>query len=226
MSAFPPRGISKVSPALGKATLLAAPFFSPRAVGEMAYGAGRVAGTGARAVDAVAGSKVGQGLGAAGAGLAELYQKYPELFLAGTQTGTMLDKIDAQALADKYVGAPVVPAGDVAAEEQITVTGTRNPSQGIDDLASRYGIVPEAVAAVPEAAPIPEKGTIMFEDKAVEYDPETDTFVELATGRRVKELADLLKPEGGMYRGGRVQAFRNGGVASIADLARHYGMRR
>jgi hypothetical protein len=30
----------------------------------------------------------------------------------------------------------------------------------------------------------------------------------------------------GMYRGGRVQAFRNGGMASIADLARHYGMRR
>jgi hypothetical protein len=68
MSAFPPRGISKVSPALGKATLLAAPLFSPRAVGEMAYGAGRVAGTGARAVDVVAGSKVGQGLGAAGTG--------------------------------------------------------------------------------------------------------------------------------------------------------------
>jgi hypothetical protein len=226
VSAFPPRGISKVSPALGNATLLAAPLFSPRAVGEMAYGAGRLAGTGARAFDAITGSKVGQGLGAAGAGLAELYQKYPELFLAGTQTGTMLDKIDAQALADKYVGAPVVPAGDMAAEEQITVTGTRNPPQGIDDLASRYGIVPEAVAAVPETAPIPKEGMIMFENKAVEYDPETDTYVELATGRRVKDLSELSMPVQGMYRGGRVQAFRNGGVASIADLARHYGMRR
>jgi hypothetical protein len=30
----------------------------------------------------------------------------------------------------------------------------------------------------------------------------------------------------GMRRGGTVQAFRNGGMASIADLARHYGMRR
>jgi hypothetical protein len=29
-----------------------------------------------------------------------------------------------------------------------------------------------------------------------------------------------------MRRGGTVQAFRNGGMASIADLARHYGMRR
>ena len=30
----------------------------------------------------------------------------------------------------------------------------------------------------------------------------------------------------GMYRGGHVQAFSNGGMASIADMARHYGMRR
>jgi hypothetical protein len=66
----------------------------------------------------------------------------------------------------------------------------------------------------------------MFGDKAVEYDPETDTFIELATGRRVKDLADLAKPVKGKYRGGTVQAFRNGGMASIADLARHYGMRR
>jgi hypothetical protein len=227
MSAFPPRGISKVSPALGNATLLAAPLFSPRAVGEMAYGAGRVAGTGARAFDAITGSKVGQGLGAAGTGLAELYQKYPELFLAGTQAGTMLDKIDAQALADKYVGAPVVPAGDAAAEEQITVTAKEGyPSQGIADLADSYGIVPAAVAATPETAPIPEKGLTMFGDKAVEYDPETDTYVELATGRRVKDLSELSMPVQGMYRGGTVQAFRNGGMASIADLARHYGMRR
>ena len=222
VSAFPPRGISKVSPALGNATLLAAPLFSPRAVGEMAYGAGRLAGTGARAFDAITGSKVGQGLGAAGAGLAELYQKYPELFLAGTQTGTMLEKIDAQALADKYVGAPVMPAGDVAAEEQITVTGTRNPSQGIDDLASRYEMTPAAVAPVAEA----KEGVTMFGDKAVEYDPETDTFVELETGRRVKELAELSLPVQGMYRGGRVQPFKTGGRATISDMARHYGARR
>jgi hypothetical protein len=224
LSSVPPRGISKVSPFVGTATLAAAPLFSPRVVGELAYGAGRAAGTGARAFDAVAGSKVGQGLGAAGTGLAELYQKYPELFLAGTQAGTLLEKTNAQALADKYVGAPVAPASDVAAEEQITVTGTRNPAQSIADLATQYEVPPAAVAET--AAVIPEKGTIMFEDKAVEYDPETDTYVELKTGRRVKELAELRTPPAAMYRGGTVQAFRNGGVASIADLARHYGMRR
>jgi hypothetical protein len=210
VSAFPPRGISKVSPALGNATLLAAPLFSPRAVGEMAYGAGRVAGTGARAFDTIAGSKVGQGLGDFGTGLAELYQKYPELFLAGTQVGTMLDKIDAQALADKYVGAPVVPAGDVAAEEPITVTGTRNPSQGIADLADSYGIAPAAVAPVAEPA-VPKQGIVMFGDKEVKYDPASDTYIEIATGRRVKNLDELVMPEQAMYRGGTVRAFKNGG---------------
>jgi hypothetical protein len=30
----------------------------------------------------------------------------------------------------------------------------------------------------------------------------------------------------GMRRGDTVQAFKTGGMASIADLARHYGMRR
>jgi len=205
VSAFPPRGISKVSPALGKASLLAAPLFSPRVVGELAYGAGRVAGTGARAFDAVAGSKFGQGLGAAGTGLAELYQKYPELFLVGTQAGTMLDKIDAQALADKYVGAPVVPAGDVAAEEQITVSGTRNPSQDIANLADSYGIAPAAVAAVPV------EGPVLMDGRPTEIRED---------GRRyfvgTNELAEATEtypgdPARGMYRGGTVRAFKNGG---------------
>ena len=93
-------------------------------------------------------------------------------------------------------------------------------------IASPTEVAPVVEAAVAEAAPIPKEGAVMFGDKAVEYDPETDTFVELATGRRVKELADLAKPVKGKYRGGRVQAFSNGGMASIADLARHYGMRR
>jgi hypothetical protein len=211
VSAFPPRGISKVSPALGKATLLAAPFFSPRAVGEMAYGAGRVAGTGARAFDAITGSKAGQGLTELGTGLAELYQKYPELFLAGTQAGTMLDKIDAQALADKYIGAPVVPAGSVPAEEQITVTGTRSPAKSIDDLATQYEIPSIAVAPVAEADVVPEEGVVMFGDRQVKYDPATDTYLELTTGRRVKDLNELSMPSAAMYRGGTVQAFRNGG---------------
>jgi hypothetical protein len=77
------------------------------------------------------------------------------------------------------------------------------------------GAAPAAeVAPVAEvAAPVAEEGVTMFGDKAVEYDPETDTFVELATGRRVKELADLTKPPKGMYHGGSVQEFAMGGLA-------------
>jgi hypothetical protein len=89
--------------------------------------------------------------------------------------------------------------------------------------AQNIGAMQEEPTVIEE---VPAKGVTMFRDKKVEYDPETDTFVELATGRRVKELAELSLPVQGMYRGGTVQAFGNGGMASIADLARHYGMRR
>jgi hypothetical protein len=190
---------------------------SPRLAGELSYGAGRVAGTGARAFDAITGSKVGQGLGAAGTGLAELYQKYPELFLAGTQAGTMLDKIDAQALADKYVGAPVAPAGDVAAEEQITVTGTRNPPQSIADLAMQYEI--------PQAA-MPEEGPVLMNGRPTEMRGGRRYYVGTDELAEADPLADRSDPALGMYRGGTVQAFRNGGGVTLADLARYYGMRR
>lgn len=218
-SAFPPRGISKVSPALGKAAILAAPLFSPRLVGEMAYGTGRLAGTGARAFDAIAGSKVGQGLGATGTGLAELYQKYPELFLVGTQAGNMLEKTAAQELADKYVGAPVVPSGDVPVEEQITVTGSRNPSQGIADLAAQYEI------PVAEAAPVklPADKSALIDKRTgreVYLDPETNEYKDALTG-------EVVQAYQGMYRGGSVQAFNNGGKAEkgydYANAARTFG---
>lgn len=199
--------------------LLAAPAFMPRAVGEMVYGASRLAGTGARAFDAVTGSKFGQSLGTVGTELAELYQKYPELFLAGTQAGTMLDKIDAQALADKYVGAPVVPAGDVAAEEQITVTGTRNPSQDISDLAMQYEVPP----VIPEAAAaVPVEGPVLMDGRPTEI---------RGDGRRyfvgTNELAEATEtypgdPARGMYRGGTVQAFKNGGNKGTPKKAAGY----
>lgn len=65
---------------------------------------------------------------------------------------------------------------------------------------------PEPVAAVEE----PPKSSIMFEGREVEYDPSTDTYVELKTGRRVRDLEELTKPEA-MYRGG------------LMDLMRKYG---
>ena len=202
------------------ATLLALPALVPRIAGEAAFGAGRLAGTGARY-----GKEVLDAVGPTATKAAELYKKYPAATLAAAQLGAR--EYDVERLMNEYgIGSPTLPV-DAKPPEEIVVTAEEGyPKQGLADLANSYGIAPAAVAAVPETAPIPEKGVTMFGDKAVEYDPETDTYVELATGRRVKELTDLAKPAKGKYRGGRVQAFNRGGMASIADLARHYGMRR
>ena len=196
------------------ATLLALPALVPRIAGEAAFGAGRLAGTGARY-----GKEVLDAVGPTATKAAELYKKYPAATLAAAQLGAR--EYDVERLMNEYgIGSPTLPV-DAKPPEEIVVTAEEGyPKQGLADLANSYGIAPAAVAAVPET------GVTMFGDKAVEYDPETDTYVELATGRRVKELTDLAKPAKGKYRGGRVQAFNRGGMASIADLARHYGMRR
>jgi hypothetical protein len=88
-------------------------------------------------------------------------------------------------------------------------------------------------AAATEAAAIEEvplKGTIT--------DPRTGRQMELRGNRLfytdngepadidTSRLLDRSDPALGMYRGGTVQAFRNGGRATIADMARHYGARR
>lgn len=81
-------------------------------------------------------------------------------------------------------------------------------------------------AAEPKAPALPTAAEIDLEIK-------TDT----ATGREyatVKETGETYFIDNGetrtgakkLKRGGTVQAFRNGGMASIADMARHYGMRR
>jgi hypothetical protein len=88
-------------------------------------------------------------------------------------------------------------------------------------------------AAATEAAAVEEvplKGTIT--------DPRTGRQMELRGNRLfytdngepadidTSRLLDRSDPALGMYRGGTVQAFRNGGRATIADMARHYGARR
>jgi hypothetical protein len=81
-------------------------------------------------------------------------------------------------------------------------------------------------AAEPKAPALPTAAAIAREIKT-----------DAATGREyatVKETGETFFIDNGetrtgakkLKRGGTVQAFRNGGMASIADLARHYGMRR
>jgi hypothetical protein len=62
-------------------------------------------------------------------------------------------------------------------------------------------------------------GTVMMNNRYVEEGPDG----------RMYYVDDNTLAEGvslGMYRGGRVQAFKTGGRATIADMARHYGARR
>lgn len=77
-------------------------------------------------------------------------------------------------------------------------------------------------------------GLVKIGNVTAKLDPATDEFVDLATGRRVKELADFLEPVAtyagdpvrGKYRGGPVRRFNMGGQVTLADLAQYYGMRR
>jgi hypothetical protein len=85
-----------------------------------------------------------------------------------------------------------------------------------DGAAADVAAMQEGVAAEEE---VPEIGPIMMNNREVQ---------EGADGRMyyVDDNTPAETISMGMYRGGRVQAFRNGGMASIADMARHYGMRR
>jgi hypothetical protein len=85
-----------------------------------------------------------------------------------------------------------------------------------DGAAADMAAMQEGVAA---EEPVPEMGTVMMNNREVQ---------EGADGR-MYYVDDNTPAEGislGMYRGGTVQAYNRGGKASIADLARHYGMRR
>jgi hypothetical protein len=117
LSALRPRGLnSAVALGLGTATmspasLLLAPAFIPRVMGEVAYGAGRAAGAGARVGREVLDSDIGRGLRAAGAGAADLYQRYPSLALAGAEVGARGEDVERQALMERYgdTGVPLLP---------------------------------------------------------------------------------------------------------------------
>lgn len=204
-------------------------------------------------------------------GTGDLIAQYPALFsgaIGGAdEVSLMLQNMptDTNALLERYGYAPQT------AEQGVPIVGPE-----LSDMQRKYAEqvtaqqAPVAAEPAAEAAPAAaEEGTITIGNVKAKYDPETDMFVDLATGRKVKELTDFQKPEetyrgdpamgmamGGLahslgmetpqitvpmrapvpaqeivvpmrkYRGGTVQAFRNGGMASIADLARHYGMRR
>jgi hypothetical protein len=130
--------------------------------------------------------------------LGDLMERYKvPLRYAGAQAGRMFNPLEQT-------------------PEDYTMTGVENPiavsaTQGYPSQ-NMAGLEAAAAAPVAEVAPaVPTETRITFEGRDVEYDPETDTYLELATGRRVRELPELNRPAQAMYRGGTVQAFGNGG---------------
>jgi hypothetical protein len=151
--------------------------------------------------------------------MGDLVAKYPALLSGGVNAiseGMNLVEerpADIEALLERYNYTPQTGGEGIPQVGPELTEAQRN--YALQSAAREPAAVPAAeVAPVAEvAAPTPEKGVTMFEGKAVEYDPETDTFVELATNRRVKDLAELSRPPAGMYRGGSVQEFAMGGMA-------------
>jgi hypothetical protein len=115
--------------------------------------------------------------------------------------------------------APPPPAGMEQDPETLLMDALSSGGLGTaigDGAAADAAAMQEEVAAEEE---VPEIGPIMMNNREVQ---------EGADGRMyyVDDNTPAETISMGMYRGGSVQAFRNGGMASIADLARHYGMRR
>jgi hypothetical protein len=144
-------------------------------------------------------------------GLMERY-KVP-LRYGGAQAGRMLSPSDQTP--EDYAMTNV--------ENPIAVSATQGyPSQNAAGLAAA-----EEAAAAEAPAPVGEETIFTVGNVQAKFDPVQNDYYDIKNpNNRVKELADFADPPLGKYRGGTVQAFRNGGMASIADLARHYGMRR
>jgi hypothetical protein len=197
-------------------TLLAAPAFMPRVVGELAYGTGVAAGYGKRGLDAVTGSPVGKRIADTGSDIAELYNKYPQLFLAEAQLGTKLQETEQERLERMYAGAmPSIPA-DASFEGYVPPETTQQAAPAM--VAPVAAVEPPPAAA---SAPVGEETIFTVGDVQAKFDPVQNDYYDIKNpNNRVKELADFADPPLGMYRGGPVQRFGNGGQPSFTDRAR------
>jgi hypothetical protein len=218
LNATTPRGLGAVTAGggvmgaipTGGTSLLALPLASPRLVGEAAYAGGRFAG---------GASDFAQNLASRAAPISK----------------TLTD------LASKYrlpaygaVGAAnVIEQTSQPEDVRVTaVSGYPQPSE-VDDLITRYS---EAAAQAPAAqAPVVDEMSI----DAINASP-TGVVIDKVTGREVTFDPDTGRrfyadtgeeydsPELGMYRGGPVQAFKNGGQPKskgydYANAARTFG---
>jgi len=104
-------------------------------------------------------------------------------------------------------------------ENPIAVSATQGYPTGqpaVADLAAQYG---EAPAAAP--APVGEETIFTVGNVQAKFDPVQNDYYDIKNpNNRAKELADFADPPLGMYRGGPVQRFGNGGQPSFTDRAR------
>ena len=210
MSATSPRGLGAVTAGggvlgaipTGGTSLIALPLASPRLVGEAAYAGGRFAG-----------------------GVSDFAENMASRAAPISDTVTNL--------ASKYrlpaygvVGAAnLIEQASQPEDVQVTAINGYPQPPAIEDLAARY---PQAAPQAPAAqAPVVDDMSIdamnaspegividKLTGREVTFDPDTGRRFYADTGE------EYDSPEIGMYRGGHVQKFGNGGQPSFADRAR------
>jgi len=210
LNATTPRGLGAVTAGggvmgaipTGGTSLIALPLASPRLVGEAAYAGGRFAGGASDFAENLA-----------------------------SRAAPISDTITN--LASKYrlpaygvVGAAnLIEQASQPEDVQVTAVSGYPQPPAIEDLLTRY---PQAAAQAPAAqAPVVDEMSIdamnaspagIVIDKVtgreVTFDPETGRRFYADTGE------EYDSPEIGMYRGGHVQKFGNGGQPSFTDRAR------
>ena len=195
-------------------TLLAAPAFMPRVVGELAYGTGVAAGYGKRGLDAITGSPVAKKLG-------EIYEDYPQPFLLPSQIGTKLQETEQERLERLYAGAmPSIPA-NASFEGYVPPETTPQAAPAMAEPVAVEPVAGLAAAETAAPAPVGEETVFTVGNVQAKFDPVQNDYYDIKNpNNRAKELADFADPPLGMYRGGPVQKFGNGGQPSFADRAR------
>ena len=122
--------------------------------------------------------------------------------------------------------APVQQAADRALERRVTKSGVAAastlappPQDTRGQLSDDFEVtVPSLTEEDPTGLSAMPGGDYKADVEIASFDPELGEYVVVDDA--------TAAPMRNMYRGGTVQAYNMGGMASIADLARHYGMRR
>jgi len=134
--------------------------------------------------------------------------------------GNLLERYAPRTLAGAYSGVlggkPTSGTPDITGEEEVSFQPVT--------ITPQVAVVEEATKG---EAPVAEEGPVLVDGRPTEvrgdgrrYFIGTDELAE------ADPLAYRSDPALGRYRGGRVQPFKTGGRATIADMARHYGARR